>query len=43
LSDGSVAMRNSKFPNGPALVFTSSEFAAFLDGAGSGEFTSLTV
>jgi hypothetical protein len=43
LADGEVAMRNSRFPHGPALVFTRSEFAAFLDGAGRGEFVGLTV
>jgi hypothetical protein len=38
LSDGSVAMRNSRHPDGPALVFTSAEWEAFLNGARSGEF-----
>ncbi|MFB7508440.1 DUF397 domain-containing protein [Streptomyces broussonetiae] len=38
-----VAVRNSRFPDGPALVFTQAEFAAFLDGAGKGEFDSMTV
>jgi Domain of unknown function (DUF397) len=38
LADGSVAMRNSRYPDGPALVFTGSEWAAFLSGAASGEF-----
>lgn len=38
LSDGSVAMRNSRHPDGPALVFTSAEWEAFLNGARTGEF-----
>lgn len=43
LPEGGVAMRNSKDPDGPALVFTRSEFVAFLDGATRGEFARLTV
>jgi Domain of unknown function (DUF397) len=39
LSDGNVAMRNSRHPDGPALVFTSAEWEAFLNGASSGEFS----
>ncbi len=38
LSDGNVAMRNSRHPEGPALVFTRPEWDAFLDGARDGEF-----
>lgn len=38
LSDGSVAMRNSRNPDGPALVFTRPEWDAFLGGARDGEF-----
>lgn len=38
LSDGSVAMRNSRHPDGPALVFTGAEWEAFLNGARIGEF-----
>ncbi|MEU9097917.1 DUF397 domain-containing protein [Streptomyces sp. NPDC048361] len=38
LPRGEVAVRNSRFPDGPALIFTSSELAAFLDGASKGEF-----
>jgi hypothetical protein len=33
-----VAVRDSKDPHGPALIFTPSEWAAFLDGAKAGEF-----
>ena len=35
---GAVAMRDSKDPQGPALVFTAPEWDAFLDGAKGGEF-----
>jgi hypothetical protein len=41
LPDGSVAMRNSRFPAGPALVYTRPEVAAFLAGAKDGEFDDL--
>ncbi|MFI1308583.1 DUF397 domain-containing protein [Streptomyces albidoflavus] len=43
LSTGEVAMRNSRFPEGPALVYTRAEIEAFLKGAKAGEFDSLTV
>lgn len=38
LADGEVAVRNSRFPDGPALVYTRDEIAAFLFGAKDGEF-----
>jgi hypothetical protein len=38
LSDGEIAMRNSRHPDGPALVFTRAEWDAFLGGARDGEF-----
>ncbi|MGH3415807.1 MAG: DUF397 domain-containing protein [Actinocrinis sp.] len=38
LADGSVALRNSRDPHGPALVYTRAEIAAFLAGAKDGEF-----
>ncbi|WP_095213115.1 DUF397 domain-containing protein [Frankia sp. AvcI1] len=39
LGDGSVAVRDSKDSgNGPALIFTSSEWAAFMGGVIDGEF-----
>jgi hypothetical protein len=38
LPDGQVAVRNSRQPTGPALVFTAQEWAAFVGGAGAGEF-----
>ncbi|MFE7272551.1 DUF397 domain-containing protein [Streptomyces sp. NPDC057623] len=43
LGENEVAMRNSRFPGGPALVFTCSELRAFLSGAAGGEFDTLTV
>lgn len=41
LPDGSIAMRNSRDPDGPALVYTAAELAAFLAGAKDGEFDHL--
>jgi hypothetical protein len=41
LVDGGIAMRNSRDPDGPALVYTSAEVAAFLAGAKDGEFDHL--
>jgi hypothetical protein len=41
LPGGDVAMRNSRHPSGPALVYTRAEIAAFLAGAKSGEFDDL--
>ena len=38
LPDGEIAVRNSRFPAGPALVYTRAEIAAFLAGAKDGEF-----
>jgi hypothetical protein len=38
LDGGDVAMRNSRYPSGPALIFTRDEMAAFLAGAKDGEF-----
>lgn len=37
LADG-VAVRNSRFPDGPALVFTEAEWVAFLQGVKEGDF-----
>jgi hypothetical protein len=39
LPDGDVAVRNSRQPDGPALVFTRTEWEAFLGGAHDGEFS----
>jgi Domain of unknown function (DUF397) len=38
LTGGDVALRNSRHQDGPALIFTRSEWEAFLGGAGDGEF-----
>ena len=38
LSTGEIAVRNSRFPEGPALVYTRAEIAAFVAGAKDGEF-----
>jgi hypothetical protein len=38
LPDGSVAIRNSRDPDGPALVYTRDEIAAFVAGARDGDF-----
>jgi hypothetical protein len=42
LAGGEVAMRNSRFPDGPALVYTRAEITAFLAGAKDGEFDDFT-
>jgi hypothetical protein len=42
LPDGTgIAVRNSRDPQGPALVFTMAEIAAFVHGAGDGDFDNL--
>jgi hypothetical protein len=41
LANGDIAVRNSRFPDGPALVYTPAEIAAFVDGARDGEFDDL--
>jgi len=38
LTGGEVALRNSRHPDGPALVFTRPEWEAFLGGAADGDF-----
>lgn len=35
---GRIAIRDSKDPDGPVLIYTTSEFKAFLQGARNGEF-----
>jgi len=42
LPDGAVAVRNSRFPSGPALVYTCPEIAAFVAGVRDGEFDDLS-
>jgi hypothetical protein len=41
LPDGEIAVRNSRHPSGPALIYTRAEIAAFLAGARAGEFDDL--
>lgn len=41
LPGGDVAVRNSRCPEGPALVYTRAEVAAFLAGVKNGEFDDL--
>lgn len=41
LPSGEVAVRNSRFPSGPALIYTPGELAAFIAGAKDGEFDHL--
>lgn len=41
LPDGAVAVRNSRDPSGPALVYTRAEITAFLRGAKDGDFDNL--
>lgn len=43
LDGGDVALRDSKDPSGPALVYTRAEMAAFLRGVQDGEFDDLVV
>jgi hypothetical protein len=38
LADGSIAMRNSRHPGGPALVYTQDEITAMILGAKDGDF-----
>lgn len=38
LPDGSVAVRNSRDPGGPALVYTPAEITAFIRGVKDGQF-----
>lgn len=41
LPGGSIALRNSRDPEGPALVYTLDEIAVFLLGAKDGEFDAM--
>ncbi len=41
LANGEIAVRNSRFPHGPALVYTKAEIEAFVAGAKDGEFDDL--
>jgi hypothetical protein len=41
LTGGGVAVRNSRHPEGPALIYTPAEITAFLQGAKDGDFDDL--
>jgi hypothetical protein len=41
LPAGAIAVRNSRYPSGPALIYTHAEIAAFLTGVKNGEFDDL--
>jgi hypothetical protein len=41
LPGGAIAMRNSRYPSGPALIYTRAEVAAFLAEVKNGEFDDL--
>ncbi len=41
LPGGEIAVRNSRHPSGPALIYTRAEIGAFLTGAKIGEFDDL--
>lgn len=38
LPGGGYAVRNSRFPEGPALIYTRAEMVAFIGGAKDGDF-----
>ena len=41
LPGGAIAVRNSRHPSGPALIYTRTEITAFLTGVKNGEFDDL--
>jgi len=41
LSGDAVAVRNSRHPDGPALIFTKAEVQAFVEGVKDGDFDDL--
>jgi len=41
LPEGAVAVRNSRHPSGPALIYTRAEIDAFVAGVKNGEFDDL--
>ncbi len=41
LPGGAVAIRNSRYPGGPVLVYTPAEVTAFLQGVKDGQFDDL--
>jgi hypothetical protein len=42
LPNGDVAVRNSRDPHGPALLYTRAEIRAWVHGAKAGEFDDMT-
>ena len=42
LPGGGFAVRNSRYPEGPALVYTRAEIEAFIGGAKDGDFDDMT-
>ncbi len=42
LPGGVIAVRNSRYPTGPALIYTRAEIDAFIGGARDGDFDDLT-
>jgi Domain of unknown function (DUF397) len=43
LDEGQFAMRNSRNPEGPALIYTQAEISALIEGVKNGEFDDLLV
>lgn len=43
LPDGQIAVRNSRHPDGPALIYTRAEIEALIRGARDGDFDNLIV
>jgi hypothetical protein len=41
LDDGEIAVRNSRHPTGPTLIYTRAEISAFILGVRGGEFDDL--
>jgi hypothetical protein len=41
LPDGGIAIRNSRDPHGPVLVYSRAEIEAFIEGAKDGDFDHL--
>jgi hypothetical protein len=41
LADGEIAVRNSRDPDGPALIYTRAEIEALIGGARDGDFDDL--
>ena len=41
LPGGAIAIRNSRHPSGPVLIYTRAEITAFLTGVKNGEFDDL--